>query len=320
VKNLFAKSVKPFIDPTRGDAQAAELRKAVAAGSWQTVEAAYNATDDPTRREFLVDAVVQKSTDLKWVDAWVRARPDSSAARVMWGAAATEYAFFVRTGAEPQHVAADRWKTFHEWLTHAEEQLQTAATLDPDDSGPWVRLVWTAVGLGIPYQAAADRWANLNRRNPRSDLGTLAYCTYISPRWAGSHDLMWQFVHELLASEPEGSPRWQLVPNAHIEQWVANRMDPTSTIHSSRYFQQPQVQQEIKEAYARYLGSPRRMPSALESQFRATFACTFYLMGERDALRHEMEQLGPGIQNVPWAYLGGSVLSFERVKEAAGLK
>jgi hypothetical protein len=318
---LFGKkSVQPFIDRARGDVQAASLRQSAAAEDWLAVEAALNSTTDPSRREFLVDALALDSTNLKWVDRWVLERPDQELARLLWGACAVQYAWHVRSGAAPEHVTPDRWKGFHEWLANAEEQLRHAAAMEPSDSAPWVGLLWVAVGLNPPFEEATARWETVCRLNPQTELGALAYTTFISPRWNGSSELMWDFLHKLLADEPEGSPRWGLVPNAHFEQFVADRMAGDSPVHPSRYFQQPQVQREITEAYLKYLGSPVCRPSPLESQNREAFAGAFYLMGARDHLRREMERIGPGIQSLPWGYLGGPLEVYKTVREAAGFR
>jgi hypothetical protein len=50
------------------------------------------------------------------------------------------------------------------------------------------------------------------------------------------------------------------------------------------------------------------------------FAGCFYLMGARDLLRREMEQIGPGIQALPWGFLGSTFVAYKSVREAAGLK
>ena len=317
---LFSKQVKPFVDRSRGDAEVAKLRAAAAANDWGTVEAAFGATTDRLRREFLIDAIAAGTESLRWVDAWVQQRPSDQPARVLWGACAVNYSWHVRSGREPQHVRSDQFKGFFEWLTHAEEQLNVAASMDPEDSAPWIGLLWTAVGLNPPLEEAAARWDEVLRRSPRTEHGAIAYTTFVSPRWNGTAELMWTFLHDLLARESDGSYRWALVPNGHIEQWVAERMDKNSAVHASRYFQQPHVQLEIREAYARYLGAASREPTPNEGWYRELFAATFYLMGDRDALRREMESIGPGIQNIPWAYLGSPVVAYQGAREAAGLR
>lgn len=314
---LFGKQPKPFIDPARGDAEAARLRQAASRGDWRTVETGLAAAGELSRREFLSDAIAMNSTDLRWVDAWVRERPDSEAARLMWGLSAVQLGWQVRSGKAPEYVSAAQFKGFEEWLGNADEQLRHAAAIDSSDSAPLVGLLWCAVGLGLPYEMTRERWDEAFRRNPATELGALAYTTFISPRWNGTPELMWDFVHGLLASEPPGGPRWALVPNAHLEQWVAARMKKLPG--SAEYFKQPGVQREIIDAHASYLGSPSRRPGPLEPQYRGLFAGCFYLMDARDLLRGELQQLGPGIQNIPWGYLGSAVDVFEKARKTAGL-
>src|SRR2546423_13172050 len=106
------KSTKAFIGRARGDSEAIRLRAGAASGSgdWKEIDAAIKATNDPVRREFLVDAVASHSRDLRWVDAWIEARPDDELARLMWGAGAHNYAFEIRTAAIPENVAREEGK------------------------------------------------------------------------------------------------------------------------------------------------------------------------------------------------------------------
>ena len=317
---FFTSKPKTFIDSARGDAQAAELRKAAAAGQWQAVEAALEATTDKSRREFLVDTLGLETTNLGWVDAWLQARPDRQSAHLVWGACAVQYAWSIRSGREPQHVSSEQFRGFHDWLLQAQERLQQAAAMDPEDSAPYVPLQWAAVGLGVPLEDATARWEAISRLNPATELGAHAYTTFAGPRWNGTPELMWTFVRGLLEHEREGSPRWTLVPTAHFERWVADRMSKNAPIHASRYFQQPDVQRDIEDAYARYLGSPSRAPSPLEGQHREYFACAYYLMGKREELRRQLEQVGPGIQVIPWGFLGSPRVAYQSAREAAGLR
>jgi hypothetical protein len=317
---LFGRQTKAFIDPSRGDAEASRLRTAVASGDWRSVELALGAATEHLRREFLVDAISQQSGNPSWADPWIREQPASATARLMWGACAAQYAWKVRTGAVPEHVAPDRMAGFHQWLMNAEDQLGHASALAPQDSAPWVNLLWCAVGLGTPLAETQKRWDGVFQRDPESELGAMALTTCIGPRWNGTADLMWEFIHGHLAHAQEGSPLWFLVPHGHIEQWVAERMEPATSERASRYFEQPQVQAEITDAYGRYLASPARVRSYLEPQHRELFAGCFYMMGMRDILRKELELVGPGIQNLPWAFMGSSLTVYQKAREAAGLK
>src|SRR2546423_11300540 len=149
---LFGKSAKPFIDHARGDAEASRLRAVAASGSmdWKTIDAAIRATSDAVRREFLVDAVASHSRDLRWVDAWIEARPDDELGRLMWGACAHNYAFEIRTAAIPENVSREQWKGFREWLVQFAGEPRPAAAADPGDSAPGAGRSWAARRFGAP--------------------------------------------------------------------------------------------------------------------------------------------------------------------------
>lgn len=317
---IFGKPGKTFVDRGRGDAEVIRLRAAAAKKDWRTVEGALVATKDQMRREFLVDSIGVDTTDLGWVDEWIREKPAEQLPRLMWGACAINYAWQVRSGLAPQHVSQDQFRGFHEWLAHAEEQLRLAASMDPADSAPWVGLLWSAVGLHPPLHEATVRWEEASRRNPRTEHGLWAYTTFIGPRWNGTAELMWEFLRGLLADEPEGSPRWSMVATSHFEQAVADGMAKGTSLRGTGHFERPDVQNDINDAYAKYLGSPAKQASSAEGLYREFFAVAFYLMGSRDATRRELSKIGPGIQNLPWAFMGSPVVIYEKAREWAGMR
>src|SRR5256885_7197985 len=147
---LVGKSAKPFIDHARGDAEASRLRAVAASGSmdWKTIDAAIRATSDPVRREFLVDAVASHSRDLRWVDAWIEARPDDELGRLMWGACAHNYAFEIRTAAIPESVSGEQWKGFGEWLRAFREQSGRGGPAGPAGRAPPGGVLWSTVRVG----------------------------------------------------------------------------------------------------------------------------------------------------------------------------
>ena len=64
------------------------------------------------------------------------------------------------------------------------------------------------------------------------------------------------------------------------------------------------------------------------SEMAAAFAATdhydvagaFYLMRDREKLRKALEKTGPGIQPIPWSYLGPPVEIYQKVRESVGLR
>jgi hypothetical protein len=131
---------------------------------------------------------------------------------------------------------------------------------------------------------------------------------------------MWSFLRDFLAHEPEGGPRWAMMPVGHFEQATAESMERKTSVRGTGHFEQPEVQHEIMEAYTRYLASPAKQQSYLESLYREFFAGAFFLMGAREPLRAELEKMGPGIQALPWGLLGDSVAVYEKAREWAGLR
>ncbi|HET7421544.1 MAG TPA: hypothetical protein VFL27_14295 [Candidatus Dormibacteraeota bacterium] len=317
---IFGGRPKTFVDEAQGDAEAGRLRAAAAAKDWRQVETALLATTDPLRREFLIDRIVDDTKDLGWVESWVNEKPADETARLMWGRCAIQYAWNIRSGRAPQHVSKEQFQGFFEWLGHAEEQLGNAASMDPRDPEPYVGLLWSGVGLQVDREEEAARWELAVERNPRTQVGLWAYTTHISPKWHGSAELMWGFLRDFLSREPEGSPRWVMVPMAHFEEAVEAGMHGNTSVRGTGHFEKPDVQRDITDAYAKSLASAAKQPSPFEWSNRQFFAVAFYLMGARELLRKEMQGIGPGIQSHPWAYLGNSIGIYEKAREWAGLR
>jgi hypothetical protein len=317
---IFGGRAKTFIDQAQGDAEAGRLRDAAAARDWRKVEASLVATTHPLRREFLIDRIVDGTRDLGWVETWVNEKPADKTARLMWGRCAVQYAWSIRSGRAPQHVSQDQFKGFFEWLGHADEQLTNAANMDPNDAEPYVGMLWTAVGLQLDHEEATARWERAVARNPRTQVGLWAYTTHISPKWHGTSELMWGFLREFLSREPEGSPRWVMVPMGHFDEALAQGMRGDTSVRGTRHFDKPEVQRDIMDAYAKSLASPAKEPSPFEWSNRQFFAGAFYLIGARDLARKEMEQIGPGIQAQPWGFLGNAIAVYEKAREWAGLR
>jgi hypothetical protein len=313
---FFKRAPAPFIDRSRGNAAVGELQARLDAGDWATIEGALDAVTGE-QREFLVEALTEGGDRVPWMDAWVQARPDSGTGRLMWGAQATQWAWLARSSAPASDVEAERWKPFFERLEMAEEQLQHAAAMNPRDSAPWVGLTWSGLGRSITHAEATQRWMELAERNPATEMGAAARLSYLSAKWCGSHELMWEFINERVGQAGPGSPLWFLVPMGHIEHWLADRMSGDSPVHASRYFSQPHVQDQVRAAYSNYLDSPQKGSSPNEHRHRELFACCFYLMGDRAMLKREVEKIGLGISRSPWGYLGSPLVAYASILEAA---
>ena len=310
----------PYIDPTHGDLEAAQLRGALESGSWQPVEAALSKTTDLTRREFLATVLGNVDGRPPWVDQWAQQKPESPAARLVWGSQTTTWAWEARTGQAAEDVAAEAWKVFFERLKQADEQLHIAAEMAPEDSAPWICLMRTGVGLEVGEEEHRLRYEEAVRRNPESEEASRLLLTALSLKWGGSHDAMWEFVHQRIAAAPDGSPLHMLVAMGHIEAWLGERMlGDEAKIHHSRYFERPEIQEEIRGAWRRYLGAtPATSP--WEGFNRQWFAVSFYLMRDFAAAKAEIEKIGLGIQRTPFGYLGGPLKAYASVREATGVR
>jgi hypothetical protein len=140
---------------------------------------------------------------------------------------------------------------------------------------------------------------------------------YLCKKWFGSHEEMFDFARTVSASAPEGNGLHALIPIAHHERWVyAAAFDKEEEL-AENYFDQPEVRQEIVEAYNRSLGSrAHRTDRATRAQ------SSFFAMGLlrvqafRQALT-ELDRLGNLVPEFPWVQLGDPVDRFTRAREIA---
>ena len=176
-------------------------------------------------------------------------------------------------------------------------------------------LLKTGLGLDVGGEELKRRYAEAASRNPVTEEGARMLLTGLSRKWGGSHEAMWGHIYDVVGRAPEGSPLHMLIAMGHIETWLGDRMAGDSPIHHSRYFEQPAVQDEIRLAHRRYFGGTH-LPSPFEPWNREWFAVSFYLMRDFPAARAELERIGAGVRRAPFGYLGGTLASYEAVRDA----
>ena len=85
---------------------------------------------------------------------------------------------------------------------------------------------------------------------------------------------------------------------------------------SNDYFLQADVRDEIRQAYALSLGSPRHRATPLSNVAANYFAYTLARCGEWDFARHECKRIGQFPAYFPWCYGGEPVDFYVRTRAA----
>lgn len=155
-------------------------------GRWLPAAQLLAATGDPEMRQMRIELLAEVAgRRRRWLDAWLRERPDDRDAN------AVQAAFAYQRAQEMVGVEPGERGRFVEALEDAEEAARDAARTSPDDPSPWVTLVSLAElqdvervefqarlsgaldrapGLRQAFEAAVDYLENVSADSPESVL------------------------------------------------------------------------------------------------------------------------------------------------------
>ena len=128
-------------------------------------------------------------------------------------------------------------------------------------------------------------------------------------------DLMFQFAREVSAAAPSGSALHALIAEAHLQRWLYFRMEGDREGELS-YYRAPEVQEELRSAWARGPGSPAFRPGRFAPNQRALFAFAFTLGGDDASARAVFEQLDR-VTSDPWRHIGEPMEAFKAARRQA---
>lgn len=146
----------------------------------------------------------------------LEAATDDALALAVLGQFSIEAAWKVRTGKRAQHVSQDQFKTFHEMLRVAEEQLYTSIELDPTSAAPWCSLMASGRGLQVGLDTVRRRLEAVTTRSPGHYTAHSHMLQQLCRKWSGSHEQMHAFALESMRG-PHGGLLAELVPRAQYE-------------------------------------------------------------------------------------------------------
>lgn len=297
-------------DDDLGDRAAHALRGLIEEGRVADAASWLGAVRQWDARAFYVDSASRWPGRPAWLDRWVEASPDVALALLVRGDHAIHWAWAARGNAwEP---AAGAEATFRERLLLAEDDLQRAAEMDPDDpTGPCL-LIRVARGRRLSLAEKFDRFQMLVARDPRHRQGHAEMLRSVTEKWGGSHDLMFQFARSAREDAPAGSPLHTLIVEAHVERWLLADREGAD----AGYWRLPHVVADVTDAAAAYLAAPASEPTPLDVIDRSHFAFAFCAMGEWAAARRQFEAMSLPYR-WPWAMFGDPAELITRARERA---
>lgn len=294
------------------DERVLALTAAAGAGDWAAVRQAA-APFDLDRDHWVLSEIA----DTEGVEDWIGRAVEQSAedageratALLVSGARYINWGWQARTTARASQVSQEQWRTFHERLTIAEEQLLQAAELRPDWVAPWRRLLTSGRGMSLGRAVGEARRDAALRRDPL-DLEThVEWVSQLQTRWGGEPGEALAFARDAFARAPLGQRLGSVIAYAHIEDWFeaegTDRLD------------RPAVRDELREAAEHSILHPgyERRPG-WQYEFNL-FAMALSLAGEGATARRVFRELGGAYTRRPWNYLPDPAKQFARYQSRA---
>ncbi|WP_156757174.1 hypothetical protein [Actinokineospora pegani] len=268
---------------------------------------------DWARRELVVDVLGPVSL------AVFDEIPDRPGAALLRASALCAAGWETRGGqlaAETERVQFQGMADYH---ADARECVAEAAAADPEDPVPWSVLLTCALGLPTDREEPGRAYLAVVSRFPGLYSATKNRLISLAPRWYGSLEEMFGFATAHVEDLPDGDPLLALVPAAHIEGHVENRVEQDATggrwrraARKGAYLRDWEVIAQVDAASDRLLAGPGTLPHPRSMTAHQVFAA-FYLAVElhgggspvgRTRLARHIANAGPGPVTWPWRYFG----------------
>lgn len=298
------------IDVCQGDEHARYLYDAAGRGEWEVVRDALVALESADDRIFYLDVVTELDGPQQWVRQWVEAEPKSALARITQGAHFINWGWQARSNYQAKYVSEDQFRVFFDRLRIAENSLDEAADLAPDDPNPWSYLIVTAMGRQLGQAEAMRRFREATARCRWHYRSHTRLLQQLCRKWGGSHEAMHEFANQTVAEMPAGSPLGSLVAWAHFEHW--HDLDEP---HSTEYVEDPAVVASLRAAAEGSIQHPefRRAPGW--PGVHNIFALMFSLVGEWQRAAELFDLIGDRVTGLPWSYYpDGAISTFLRTR------
>ncbi|MEV7783215.1 hypothetical protein [Kitasatospora sp. NPDC088351] len=195
-------------------------------------------------------------------------------------------------------------------LNAAMEAAQKAATLAPEDPGPWVVMVTAARGLRYEHDEFRPLWEGLVTRAPYHYAGHCQALEYWCVRWASTNKLMMEFAECAARDVPAGSPLAGIYLHALHE---LTRRSGLSALPSSR------AARDLLESVARSLN---QVPDKDQRVNRLRHLLAQYLVKARryDAALEQFRLIGPWCGAEPWTKERDPVAAFDLARGIAAIR
>jgi hypothetical protein len=231
----------------------------------------------------------------------VRRDPADSTAAAMLGNHLINVGWSIRTAARAQHVSADQFASFHDWLRKAEAVLMDGIARNPGDPALGTARLTSARGLQLGLAETRRRYDKLVAADPHHLPGQLQFLQRLCPKWSGSWEMLHAWCREAMLAAPPGAQQGVLVAEGHLEHWLG------SGDEQRRYLTGEPARTELYEAAYRSVWHPEFRREIGWVRTVSTFAMLFSVIDDQRAVASLFAMLGDLASEHPWDYLADDV-------------
>ena len=214
------------------------------------------------------------------VEAWREAIPKSAHPYYLLAAIEAARGWEARGGGFANTVPKEAWPRFRAHMAAADELLQTARKIDPANLPIAVQRIEIATYASGDVKQVLARFEDALEIDPVSEAAHRMMRRALDERWFGSDELGLAFVRDAVRRHPEAPALAALLVDVHVEIALDRRGQQTDDV--SRYFQRPEIWNEVLPAAERYVAAHPR--DAMAHNYLAWLA---WRGGRRDLVKRE---------------------------------
>ncbi|MFD6446927.1 hypothetical protein ACFWEJ_17600 [Promicromonospora sp. NPDC060204] len=197
----------------------------------------------------------------------------------------------IRSHARAEHVSADQFEQFHDWLRRAERLLFDVCAEHPGFIPAWKARITTARGLELGHGEARRRYDRLAALDPQVFAAQQVYLQQILPKWSGSWEETSRFVAECADGAAPGALGPALVVDLAIERYVdGEKATP------------PEMVDRVRGVAAGTVLHPDHVRTAATAVVHANLALFFSLADLPAEAQPHFEALGDAPVQGMWGY------------------
>ena len=309
----------PWLDPRVQNPRTAQaIDHLTRTGDAEPAQGILDGIDHPGDRSFQVEvAAGLLGGDRRPIDRWVETTGHRSA--LPWVALAEYHitaAWNIRGSGYSPKLSPVEVEGFTGHLRDAEAACWCGHVAEPSSPLPWVPLMTTGRGLGVPIEETIARWDRLDRAGHEISDADAQLLQCLAPKWAGgTDDMMFAFARKLAGDAPAGSARPTLLCWAHLE-----RLEAQPGRHErALYRDHPSVREELAALIGSYFDGAHLGPAHAQVNGLNIATCVAMRFHLYDVAQRGHELLGPRYLDHPWNYVDAARKAIPRSRRASNL-